>query len=199
MSKPKSAAPRIFIYRLQTDAGIAPNVDGGVCSLTICKPIVRRSAAVGDYIIGLRGRSGAIGKLGPHAVDSVLYVMRVTRKLTMAEYDAYCTTHLPIKIPGPDNDYRGDCQYAADGTQRDGPHSPAHKEHDLGGKYVLLGDTAGVNYWYRSHRNPAGIRLPAELAAAWDVAGVARGHRVKPYVEDEAARLMAWLPTAFPM
>lgn len=185
--------PRFFLYRLQTDAGSAPNVHGDVCSLAICKPIVRRSAKIGDYIIGLRGRSGEIGKLGSHAVDSVLYVMRVTRKMTFAEYDAYCSAELPIKIPSPENDFVGDCQYTATGEQRPGPHSPIHTERDLGGKFVLLGDTACVNYWYR--RDPAGFRLPADLADEWDVATVARGHRVKAHSDKTEARLIEWLAT----
>lgn len=183
--------PAIFLYRLMTDAGSAPNVDGGMCTLALCKPKIRSTAKVGDYIIGLRARSGELGALGPHAEDSVLYVMRVTRKYTMSEYDAYCTAHASIKIPGPDNDYRGDCQYKADGTQRDGPHSPAFIEKDLGGKYVLVGDGACVNFWYR--RSPAGVRLPAELAGALAVADVKRGHRRLPQTPDTVAPLVEWL------
>lgn len=189
----KTTKPRFFLYRLQTDAGSAPNVHGDVCSLALCKPQVRRSAKVGDFIIGLRGRCGEIGKLGPHAVDSVLYVMRVTRKMTFAEYDTYCAAELPVKIPGPENDYLGDCQYTAAGEQRDGPHSPIHAERDLGGKFVLLGDTARTNYWYR--RDPAGVRLSSDLAEEWDVATVARGHRVKVHSDKTEARLMEWLAT----
>jgi hypothetical protein len=185
--------PRFFLYRLQTDAGSAPNVHGDVCTLALCKPMIRRSAKVGDYIIGLRGRSGEIGKLGPHAVDSVLYVMRVTRKMTMAEYDAYCTAELPVKIPAPENEFLGDCQYTTAGAQRLGPHSPVHAERDLGGKFVLLGDTARANYWYR--RDPVGVRLPADLADEWDVSSVARGHRVKAYNAKTETRLHEWLET----
>jgi hypothetical protein len=187
--------PRFILYRLQTDSGAAPNVHGNVCSLAICKPVVRRSAKVGDYIIGLRGRSGELGKLGPHATDSVLYVMRVTRKMTFAEYDAYCTAELSIKIPSPENEFVGDCQYTAAGEQRPGPHGPAHMEHDLSGKFVLLGDAARENFWYR--RDPVGVRLPADLADEWDVAGVARGHRVKDHSDKTEARLHEWL-AAFP-
>jgi hypothetical protein len=183
--------PRFFLYRLQTDSGAAPNIHGDVCTLAICKPVLRRSANVGDYIIGLRGRSGELGKLGPYATDSVLYVMRVTRKMTFAEYDAYCMSELPIKIPSPDNDFIGDCQYTATGEQRVGPHGPACAEKDLSGKFVLLGDTARTHFWYR--RDPVGVRLPADLADMWNVAGVARGHRVKAYSPSIEARLHEWL------
>jgi hypothetical protein len=180
---------RFFLYRLQTDNGTAPNITGGVCTMALCKPVIRRSAVVGDYIIGLRGRSGELGKLGPHAVDSILYVMRVTQKMTMAEYDTHCSAHLQIKIPSPENDFTGDCQYTASGQQRSGPHSPSHIDRDLGGKFVLLSD----EFWYRSA--PAGYRLPAELAEKWDVPSVSRGHRVKTDYATTEAPLLSWLAT----
>lgn len=100
-------------------------------------------------------------------------------------YDTHCVAHLPIKIPGPDNEFRGDCQYTHDGKQRAGPHGPSHAKADLGGKYVLLGDT----FWYR--RNPAGVRLPTELSDAWDLSAVARGHRTK--TDDQLVALTRWL------
>ena len=185
-------APRIFLYRVQTDAGCAPNIDGDICTLAICKPQIRRSAVVGDIVIGLRARSGEIGALGPNAIDSVLYVMQVTRKMTLQEYDTYCTEHLPVKIPSDINDFRGDCQYTVDGKQRElGPHGPMHAKKDLSGRYVLLADAG--NYWYR--RDPIGVRLTEELATSWDVAGVARGHRVKVYKNSEVMSLFDWLAT----
>lgn len=185
------SSPRFFLYRVQTDNGTAPNINGGVCTLAICKPIIRRSCKVGDYIIGLRGRSGEIGKLGPHAVDSVLYVMRVTRKISMAEYDTYCTDHLPIKIPGPENDFVGDCQYTLSGEQRPGPHGPSFIEKDLSGKFVLLSDAG--NFWYR--KSTCGHRLLPDLVDKWDVASVARGHRVKTDHEITEKLLLEWLAT----
>jgi hypothetical protein len=115
--------------------------------------------------------------------------MVVTEKMTFAEYDAYCTARLPIKIPSEENDFRGDCQYTADGAQRPGPHGPVHAATDLSGKYVLLSTT----FWYR--RDPVGVRLPASLVTAWNVAGVTRGHRVKAHKSAEVDQLMAWLST----
>ncbi len=185
--------PRIFLYRMMTDAGSAPNVAGNVCTLAICKPQIRRSAKIGDILVGLRAKSGEMGALGPHAVDSVLYVMRVTDKKTFAEYDAFCCETLPIKIPTEDRS-EGDCLYRADGTQREGGHHGPHDvARDLSGRYVLLGAGARTNFWYR--RDPAGARLPAALATALDVESVRRGHRVRDLTPEIEAQLMTWLAT----
>ena len=47
---------RIFRYVVRFDSGAAPNPFGGWCSLAICKPGIRRTAGVTDWIIGLRSR-----------------------------------------------------------------------------------------------------------------------------------------------
>ena len=174
-----------------TDDGFAPNTSGGVCTLAICKPKIRLSAKVGDVVIGLRGRTGEIGKRGPNAVDSVLYVMRVTKKMTLAEYDTWCLEHCPSKIPSLDN-LEGDCQYTKDLEQRPyGPHQEHHKMTDLSGKYVLLAE-GRENFWYR--KEAAGHRLTPELSADMNVESVRRGHCVRP-LADFWPRLEAWLAT----
>lgn len=43
----------IYSYVLSYDAGSAPNPFGGLCSLTICTPNIKKRAQVGDWIIGL--------------------------------------------------------------------------------------------------------------------------------------------------
>jgi len=185
--------PRIFLYRMMTDAGSAPNVAGDTCTLAICKPMIRRSAKVGDIIIGLRAKSGEIGSLGPHAVDSVLYVMKVTDKKTFAEYDDFCGTYLSIKIP-TELHPEGDCLYRADGTQREGGHhGPYHAEQDKSGLYVLMGAGARKNFWYR--KDPVGHRLTSDLAAALDVESVRRGHRVHDLTLALESQLTTWLAT----
>lgn len=187
--------PRIFLYRMMTDAGSAPNVSGNVCTLAICKPMIRRSARVDDIIIGLRAKSGEMGRLGLHAVDSVLYVMKVTDKKTFAMYDAFCGTYLPIKIP-TDVHPEGDCLYKADGSQREGGHhGPHHVTQDKNGLNVLMGVGARVNFWYR--KDPVGTRLPDDLAAALDVESVRRGHRVHDLTPALDTMLFEWL-TTFP-
>lgn len=38
----------IYSYVLRTDDGAAPNPFWGTCTLTICKPVIRRTAHIGD-------------------------------------------------------------------------------------------------------------------------------------------------------
>lgn len=70
---------RAYSYKITRDYGFAPNPFHGKCSLATCKPQVRRSARIGDLIIGCgsiaNGRSG-----------EVIYAMRVTEKITFQQY-----------------------------------------------------------------------------------------------------------------
>jgi len=55
--------PKLFSYVIREDTGLAPNPFYGVCTLNCCKPDIRRTAEVGDWVAGLvgsnqRGRAG---------------------------------------------------------------------------------------------------------------------------------------------
>jgi hypothetical protein len=178
-----------------TDAGSAPNIQGNICSLAICKPQIRKSANVGDIIIGLRARSGDLGGLGPHAIDSVLYCMQVTKKIPIEEYESYCRTHAPMKIPTLDN-LIGDCQYTSSLSLIPfGPHGPSNIQRDLSGKYVLLAE-GRQSFHYR--KDPVGHRLSSSLTDAWEVDHVKRGHHVKLFTEETRKEFIDWLKT-FPI
>lgn len=70
---------RLFSYVVRRDYGFAPNPFFGACTLATCKPRIRGTAAIGDWIIGTgskaRGRQGFL-----------VYVMRVAEALTFNEY-----------------------------------------------------------------------------------------------------------------
>lgn len=91
---------RLFSYVLRFDNGAAPNSYWNICTLTICKPAIRRSAEKEDWIIGTgsknsRLKDGNIHNLSNHLV----YAMKVTHKMTLADYDKYCREKLPDKLP----------------------------------------------------------------------------------------------------
>jgi len=179
----------VYLYRLKNDNGSAPNIQGGVCSLAICKPKIRCSAKPGDIIIGLRGRSGPIGKLGPE-MNSVLYVMKITKKMTFAEYYEWCKTTCPEKIASVTNPI-GDCQYMLQGgdlvQMACGPHGQEHREKDIGGKYVLIAENT---FWYRS--DPVGVQLDPLLTEMWSVKNVGRGHRVIQFSDTTGSCFQDW-------
>lgn len=126
---------RLFSYTVPFDAGSAPNPYWGTCTLTICKPVIRRIAEKGDWVVGLKE-------------NSVVYAMRITDKMTLAEYDAFCLKSLKGKIPiWSSRDFRrkvGDCIYDySDGAGprlRRSVHDEGNISTDLGGKYSLLSD-----------------------------------------------------------
>ena len=43
---------KLFSYILARDFGFAPNPFYSICSLATCKPIIRKKAQIGDWIIG---------------------------------------------------------------------------------------------------------------------------------------------------
>jgi hypothetical protein len=71
--------PKIYFYKLTFDAGGAPCVEKGLLSLSICKPMLRRTAEKGDIVIGFAANS-------LHADNRLIYVARVNEKLENGDY-----------------------------------------------------------------------------------------------------------------
>ena len=87
--------PTLFSYCLPYDLGSAPNPFWGRCTLAICKPCIRQTAKIGDWVVGT---GSATSPLRNNAI-SVVYAMQVTEKLSMEEYDQFTRTRLPGKLP----------------------------------------------------------------------------------------------------
>lgn len=175
----------LYSYCLKIDDGAAPNPFYGVCTLVICKPAIRRTAQVGDWIVGLGSANSPIGDI----YDKIVYMMKITQKMTMSEYDKYCPVHLPGKIPKwTSADYReraGDCIYdfrTVPPTVRNSVHSEKNRKKDLGGENALLSD----RFYYFGDKP---IPLPDYLMP---LIHSTQGHRVKtnePYV----AKFVSWV------
>ncbi|RVD18439.1 MAG: hypothetical protein EOS73_28610 [Mesorhizobium sp.] len=71
--------PNVYMYVVARDFGFAPNPFHGACTLATCKPRIRKTAQIGDWVIGMGG-----AKL--KAVGRCIYAMQVTDTLT---FDAY--------------------------------------------------------------------------------------------------------------
>lgn len=50
---------------------------------------------MGDWIIGMGSRRSPVGDIASYLV----YTMKVSHKLSLANYDTHCQRELPIKIP----------------------------------------------------------------------------------------------------
>lgn len=136
--------PTLYSYCISFDAGSAPNPFWGTCTLAICKPVIRRTARVGDWIVGT-------GSMEYGFANKVVYAMEVTQVLSMQEYDTFCKEHLTQKLPNfKGRSYKervGDCIYDFSETPptiRKGVHDERNRKRDLVGYNVLLSD----HYYY---------------------------------------------------
>lgn len=69
---------RIWRYVLAHDGGRAPCIDGGMLTLCCCKPIIRKNAEVGDWVVGLVPKCFGAGL--------VAWAGRVSRVMPMGAY-----------------------------------------------------------------------------------------------------------------
>jgi hypothetical protein len=155
--------PRLFSYTIPIDDGAAPNPFHGVCTLAICKPTIRRVAAVDDWVVGLGSSSAPSGDLS----GRVVYAMRVTLTLPFEEYDRRAPMEWPAKIPDTNSHdlaaRLGDCIYDFSQSSRSGSpalrasvHGIHNMDADLGGRNVLISD----DFYYFGSR---AIPLPSDL------------------------------------
>ncbi len=176
---------RVFVYKLVHDTGFAPNPFHGWCTLACCKPRIRSSASVGDWVVGLT----------PNALGARLaFFMRVEEKLTFdrfftdprfaAKKPADASGQPPIRRCG-DNCYEpvGDGEYrqlACTHSLNDG-EDPQLKAWDLSGRFVLAGREFGY----------FGVdAVPLDPILAFMVPG--RGHRVN-FSDNELKRILAYI------
>lgn len=177
--------PTLFSYCVAHDSGAAPNPFWGVCTLVICKPVIRRVAEVGDWIVGTGSKNSSAGDMS----GRVIYVMKITEKLKMEDYDAYTQKYLLKKVPEwSSNDQRrkvGDSVYDFSSdppTVRQSVHSEKDRKKDLSGKYALL----SKKFWYFGDKAP---KLPDNLQVIVKKGPAHRSNANAPYVES----FLKWL------
>lgn len=71
--------PTLYSYVVARDYGFAPNPFFGFCTLATCKPQIRKTAAVGDWIVGTGSRRHDRGA-------RIVYAMCVTEVMSFNEY-----------------------------------------------------------------------------------------------------------------
>ncbi|MCE7890298.1 MAG: hypothetical protein DYH12_11465 [Sorangiineae bacterium PRO1] len=175
----------IFSYCIPVDDGAAPNPFWGVCSLAICKPKIRKNAALHDWVVGTGSKNSPIGDIS----RSVVYAMRVTKRVTMRDYDRIARTELPGKLPDWDNsDFRrrvGDSIYdfsTTPATIRRSVHNERNRDRDLGGEYVLL----STHFYYFGDQP---VLLPPDLRG---IIKQGQGHR-RVRDADVIDRFVGWI------
>lgn len=75
----KESKRTLYIYVVERDFGFAPNPFHGYCTLATCKPRIRGSANVGDWVMGVGG-----GRL--KATGRCIFLMNVSEIITFDTY-----------------------------------------------------------------------------------------------------------------
>ncbi|WP_280553016.1 hypothetical protein [Halomonas sp. 25-S5] len=70
----------LYVYAITRDYGFAPNPFHGSCTLATCKPDIRKSAKVGDWIMGVGGSSLRSVK------RRCILLMKVSEKVSFQNY-----------------------------------------------------------------------------------------------------------------
>lgn len=139
---------RLFSYKLTNDSGFAPNPFWGYLTLATCKPRIRASKNVDDWIAGFTSK-----KLGDQpGQEKLIYLMKITDTLSIAEY--FRASRFKNKVPtlsahdfvhkAGDNIYRPLSQgaFAPDDFEQiaNPNHTDKNKLKDLSGSKVLISD-----------------------------------------------------------
>jgi len=175
------------------DVGFAPNPFYGILSLANCKPQIRLKKNTGVFIAGFTSNGLNGDKVGE---ERLVYIMKVTEKLTYSEY--FTDQRFNCKIPGTSTliSIAGDNIYKPDPGSEFGfiqlpnrYHDHTLKGHDLNGKYVLLSNEffyfgGGAIPIYQSKFN---IKIPRTQS----------GNGVKTENESEILKLWQYLKTNF--
>jgi hypothetical protein len=152
-------------YMMTHDSGFAPNPFWGILTLATCKPVIRRTKIIGDWVAGfaskaLVNKSKNEGVTVPY--QGLIYLMKIGEVMTL---DAYfndprfkikkpCKNHPdPIKRCG-DNIY-----YWVDGKPRQLPnnsHNLKSIERDTRGVNVLIANMKESYYFGRECPIPDG-------------------------------------------
>ena len=180
---------KLLSYVVARDYGFAPNPFHGACTLATCKPVIRRTAEVGDWIVGTG--SATYGLTG-HRV----FAMCVDQAMT---FDQYWSSHeFQLKKPylsGSRKQAFGDNIYHRDSSghwyqapshhsEASGEINQANVEHDTQSDRVLIGRE--FTYFGKS-----AVPIPEKFQ---DVCAV-RGHKCN-FEPAYAVAFIEWLKTA---
>lgn len=184
-----SADVRIYSYVIEHDLGFAPNPFHLICTLAACKPQIRRSAQVGDYIIGT-------GAKRPNIQGHLSYWMRVDEILTFEQY--WDDPRFRLKRPFMrgsyiqrygDNIYHRD-PFTGEIVQEDSFHSKSGGKMSIENLVRDTGTTdrvliaAEFAYW-----GGAGPKIPSALK---DFVVANQGHKCR-FNADRVQAFLSWL------
>ena len=151
--------PKLYSYVVDRDYGFAPNPFHGFCTLATCKPVIRRVAQVGDWIVGT-------GSAYRNRTGHIVFAMRVSETMTFQQYwlDPRFRAKRPnlrgsLKQAFGDNIYHTEPRTAlwlqedSHHCHEDGTPNPKNIDNDTQTDRVLIGEE--FTYW-----GGTGSRIP---------------------------------------
>lgn len=181
--------PRLYMYVVARDFGFAPNPFHGSCTLACCKPAIRSTAEVGDWVVGIGG-----SKL--KAVGKCVFAMQVTQAMSFKEYwaDPDFRAKRPVRN-GSRKMMIGDNIYSRN-TENGGwdQLNSHHSQPDgLPDASNIARDTSADRVLISKHFIYFGENAPDVPEAILDALGYENGigHRVYPLAKADA--LLSWV------
>ncbi|MFI8412135.1 hypothetical protein ACIGB6_06565 [Paeniglutamicibacter gangotriensis] len=183
---------RLYSYVVRHDIGFAPNPFYDWCTLGPCKPAIRGTAEVGDWILGTGSKSNGLeGRL--------VYAMQVEEVLDFDTYwnDPRFRRKRPnlrgsMKQAFGDNIYHRDAngvwqQENSRHSLNDGSANPGHIKIDTGVDSVL----AGREFIYFGRNGP---QVPDRFGTEYlmGLVNPGRGHRCR-FPLDQVEDAVAWI------
>lgn len=132
---------KLYSYIVTHDTGFSPNPFWGCCTLADCKPAIRRTAEIADWIVGLSPKASG---------NRIVFAMEVDEILDYASYhsDGRFANKIPDYNSGEvvwkagDNIYKplpnGEFQQLRSMHSHRDKENPETKARDLGGVNVLV-------------------------------------------------------------
>lgn len=190
---------RLHSYVVARDYGFAPNPFHGYCTLATCKPVIRKTADICDWIVGTGSR-----KYGRQ--DHLVFAMRVSCILTYDEY--WNDPRFTPKMPNLERSWKyayGDNIYHHDKRMDKWIQEDSHHSLDGGklNKENLQHDTSSTDrvlisnhffYWGGS-----GPLIPANFLGpnGPDIRCHSRGHRNK-FRQSFVYDFIKWIESNYP-
>ncbi|WP_418420767.1 hypothetical protein [Alistipes indistinctus] len=156
----KNKRSKLYSYKMTDGSGFAPNPYHGILTLATCKPRMRHNTQVGNWVAGFT--SARCGNT-PVGQEKLIYLMKVTEKLTFDEYwEQHPEKHNDPEANHDDPHWCGDNVYRPLGNgeyeqMKNDHHDEKNKAHDLGSKQVLLSE----EFYYFGKDNA--LELPSKI------------------------------------
>ncbi|WP_417831149.1 hypothetical protein [Terasakiella sp.] len=195
---------RLFSYKLTHDSGFAPNPFFGVLTLATCKPGIRQTKKVGDWIAGFSSvalsNSAKQCGIAIHP-KALIYLAQVSEVMPLDEY--YCDQRFKEKIPPKqynENQIQcaGDNIYKLTAVDSDGQriyeqvsqlhHDQGHYKDDIGGRNVLIFS----EYYYLGR---SGMEVPDSIELSRPIGPTQFGYKSTNF--NQVTEFIAWVKTNF--